>query len=88
MRATSTSTATTANRRRNAKLRSRIEWLVACVSEFAAAHGLSPREAFAYLARHRGMEFLVRHYEAEHTLSFADTLDDLSAVCRRNGGGL
>lgn len=88
MRATSTSTATAANRRRDAKRRTRIEWFVACIGEFAAVHGLSPREAFDYLARHRGMEFLVRHYEAEHTLSFADTLDDLSAVCRKHGGGL
>lgn len=88
MRATSTPTATAANRRRNAKRRNRIEWLVACVGGFAAVHRLSPRDAFDYLARHRGMEFLVRHYEAEHTLSFADTLDDLAAVCRKHGGDL
>lgn len=71
-----------------AKLRDRMEYFVACVREFAQAHGLSQPRAFDYLHRYRGMAFLVKCYEAEHTVSFADAVDDLTKVCRRNGGDL
>ena len=70
------------------KLKSRMEYFVACVSEFAQAHGLAHREAFDYLNRYRGMAFLVKCYEAEHTVSFADAVEDLIKVCRRHGGRL
>ena len=33
-------------------------------------------------------DFLEECYEAEHQLSLRDAVDDLSAVCKRNGGGL
>lgn len=72
----------------NVKLRNRMEYFVACVSEFAQAHGLSHPDAFDYLDRHQGMAFLVKCYEAEHTVSLADAVDDLGKVCRRHGGRL
>lgn len=68
------------------KTRSRIEYFVACVTEFAKAFDLDFKGAFDYLDRYRGMEFLSTCYEAEHTVSFADAVQDLQAVCRRNGG--
>ena len=72
----------------NVKLRNRMEYFVACVSEFAQAYGLSHPDAFDYLDRHQGMAFLVKCYEAEHTVSLADAVDDLGKVCRRHGGRL
>ena len=72
----------------NTNLRNRMEYFVACVREFAQAHGLSHPAAFDYLDRHQGMAFLVKCYEAEHTVSFADAVDDLGKVCRRHGGRL
>ena len=72
----------------NEKLRNRMEYFVACVREFAQAHGLSHPAAFDYLDRYQGMTFLVKCYEAEHTVSFADAVDDLGKVCRRHGGRL
>jgi hypothetical protein len=32
------------------------------------------------------MDFLEAHYGAEHLLSFDDTVEDLTAICQRNGG--
>ena len=36
----------------------------------------------------KGIRFLDEHYAAEHLLPIEDTLDDLVAVCKRNGGAL
>ena len=63
-----------------------IAWTVAAISEFAKAKELSPKQAFNYLSLFKGMDFLEAHYGAEHVLSFDDTVEDLTAICQRNGG--
>lgn len=63
-----------------------ITWTIAAISEFAKAKALSVKQAFNYLSLFKGMDFLEKHYEAEHLLSFDDTVDDLTAICQRNGG--
>ena len=63
-----------------------INWIVATISEFAKAKTLSAKQAFNYLSLFKGLEFLQTHYGAEHLLSFEDTIDDLTAICQRNGG--
>ncbi|MBR4654476.1 MAG: DUF3791 domain-containing protein [Kiritimatiellae bacterium] len=70
------------------RLKRYVEYFVACVSEFAQAYGLTHPDAFDYLERYRGFEFLEQHYEAEHLLSFRDAVNDLAAICRKNGGRL
>jgi hypothetical protein len=64
----------------------RITWTVAAISEFAKAKALSVKQAFNYLSLFKGMDFLEAHYGAEHLLSFEDTVEDLTAICQRNGG--
>ena len=44
------------------------------------------RDAYVYLSRNKGIEFLKEFYDVEHTLSFDDVLDDLTVICRKNGG--
>ena len=68
------------------KLKSRIQYFVACVSEFAEAHGMLRQNAYTFLEKFGGMDFLLKCYEAEHTLSLQDAVADLEIVCRRNGG--
>lgn len=63
-----------------------IKWTVAAISEFAKAKALSVKQAFNYLNLFKGIDFLQNHYGAEHLLSFDDTVDDLTAICQRNGG--
>jgi hypothetical protein len=70
------------------KAKDRLEYFVACVTEFADAFGLDYQKSFDYLDKHCGMDFLMKCYEAEHTVSFADAVNDLQRVCRRNGGHL
>ncbi len=66
----------------------RIEYLVACISEFAKRFRIKTQAAYVYLSRFKGLDYLNRHYEAIHTLSIDDAVDDLVLICARNGGGL
>lgn len=68
--------------------RNQIDYAVACVSEFAKAKSLSLQDAFLYLYNYKSMDFLQENYEAEHTLSFYDVVNDLSLVAQKNGGTL
>jgi hypothetical protein len=68
--------------------RKMVDYLVACVSEFAKAKSLDGQSAFRYLYNHRGISFLKENYEIEHTLSLGDAVEDLNTVCRNNGGAL
>lgn len=64
----------------------RIEYVVACVGAFAQRHNLSNMQAYAYLRRFSGINFLLDCYAAEHTLSIDDTVSDLQVICQREGG--
>ena len=66
----------------------RISYTVACVSSFANAYKLSRKDAFSYLYDNKAIAFLKEHYDSEHTLSLADTVEDMAEVCRQNGGAL
>lgn len=63
-----------------------LDYIVVCISEFANRHEIPMKEAYIYLSRNKGIDFLKEFYDVEHTLSFDDVLDDLAAVCEKNGG--
>lgn len=65
-----------------------LKYTAAVISEFSLAHNLTLAQAFRYLKRYKGIEFVKRHYEVEHTLSFDDVVDDLTTYCKRMGGRL
>jgi hypothetical protein len=48
--------------------RKRINYTVACVSEFADRYGITPKEALEFLYEYKAIEFLKEHYDIEHTL--------------------
>lgn len=64
----------------------RIEYVVACVGAFAQRYNLSNMQAYAYLRRFTGIDFLLDCYAAEHTLSIDDAVSDLQVICQREGG--
>lgn len=66
----------------------KLSYLLAVISEFAEAHAIDSRQAYLYLRRYKGLEFVDRHYDIEHTLSFEDVVEDLTDYCSRNGGDL
>ena len=65
-----------------------INYIVVCISEFAKQKEITVKEAYQYLKLYKGLEFLNECYEAEHTLSLDDTVEDLIEVCKNNGGNL
>jgi hypothetical protein len=67
-------------------MRKKTDYIVACVNEFARACSLDVSQAYRYLEIHGGIDFLVEHYDTEHTLSFDDAIEDLKAVSRQTGG--
>lgn len=64
----------------------KIEYVVACVGAFAQRFNLSNAQAYAYLRRFTGIDFLLDCYAAEHTLSIDDAVSDLRIICQRKGG--
>ncbi len=64
----------------------RIEYVVCCVGAFAERFNLTNAQAYAYLRRFTGIDFLLDCYAAEHTLSIDDAVDDLVHVCIQKGG--
>ena len=66
----------------------RINYFVALISEFAAAHQISTTQAYEYLQRYKGLDFVDEFYDVEHTFSFETTVEDLTAYCKRMGGAL
>jgi hypothetical protein len=65
-----------------------IHYYVMCVDEFAKAKSISVKDAFNYLHAYQGVEFLIECYDAEHTLSLENAVEDLTYICRNNGGNI
>lgn len=70
------------------ELKKKINYTVACVSEFANKHGMTQQAAFQFLYDHKAITFLKDCYEIEHTLSFDDAVEDMERICANNGGVL
>lgn len=72
----------------NEQLQNRVTYIIYCINAFADRYKLSAKQAFAYLQRFKGLVFLDECYEAEHQLSLNDAVNDLTIICKRNGGAL
>lgn len=66
----------------------KIEWTCIFVLEFGHKFGLTMKQAFNYLSRFKGIDFIDRNYGYVHTQSFASMVDDIATYCRRFGGAL
>lgn len=69
-------------------IKDKVEWTVIFVLEFGRKYGLTMKQAFNYLSRFKGIEFIDRHYGYAHTQSFASIVDDVAEYCHRRGGAL
>lgn len=63
-----------------------VNYIVVCIYEFAKQKKLNRKEAYNYLNKYKGLEFLNECYEAEHTVGLNDAIEDLTEICKRNGG--
>ena len=57
-------------------LEDKIEYVVALVSEFAHRFNLTQVDAFNYIDRYKGIDFINRQYEVAHTLSFREMVEN------------
>ena len=69
-------------------IKDKLEWTVIFVLEFGRKYGLTMKQAFNYLSRFKGIDFIDRHYGCVHTQSFASIVDDIAEYCHRHGGAL
>ena len=58
------------------------------INMFAKRFKISMKDAWQYLNRYKGMSFLLEHYNINHTLNSDDVVDDLVAICKKEGGNL
>ena len=68
--------------------RGRINYYVLCISAFAGEKNISRCDAFNYLNTFKGIDFLIDCYDAEHTLSLDNAVEDLTQVCKNHGGSI
>lgn len=66
----------------------KLKYIIALISEFATAHGLSAQQSYIYLKQYKGIDFVDKFYDVEHTMSFDAVVEDLTAYCKRMGGNL
>lgn len=65
-----------------------LKFTIAVVAEFATHFNISQRQAFNYLNRFLGLQYLLEYYDVLHTLSFADNIEAMISICNQNGGEL
>lgn len=63
-------------------------YIIIAIRKFAEHYALNELQAYHYLKQYAGISFLDECYEAEHTLSFNDVVEDMSRVCQIHGGKL
>lgn len=63
-----------------------IYYFVMILNLISKKYNISINEAYKYLSTYKGMEFLQEFYDVEHTLNTDDVLDDVLAICVKNGG--
>lgn len=66
----------------------KIPYFNAVVRAFGERFKLTVQQAFRYLYNFKGIHFLERNYDVEHTLSIEDAIEDLILICKKNGGEL
>lgn len=63
-------------------------FIVYLISEFATKHSILHRQAYFYLKKFKGLDYLYKHYDVLHTFSFEDSKEAVSMVCRNYGENL
>lgn len=72
----------------DARMEDKLAYIIAVVNEFAVTFSLNSQQAYRYIDRFKGIDFVDKFYGVEHTLSFEDVIDELALFCRKNGGAL
>ena len=65
-----------------------LDFIVSIISDFAARFRISIPQAYRYLDNNKGIDFLLRNYDVEHTFSFDDVVQDVTDFCHNRRGSL
>jgi hypothetical protein len=65
-----------------------VQYYLICVIDFAKQYNMDIKAAYEYLVQYGGLDFLEKYYEAEHTLGIEAAIDDLTFMCKKNGGNI
>lgn len=65
-----------------------IPYINACIRATAKRFGLRTEQAFAYLRKFLGLDYLIEFYDTLHLQSIDDAVDEMVIICRQNGGEL
>ena len=63
-------------------------YFISCIVDFAEKYNLTIKNAYNYLEKYKGIQYLLENYAIEHTLSKEDTLEALICITNRNGGNI
>jgi hypothetical protein len=63
-------------------------YFIMILNAIAKKYGMFIYEAYQYLYLYKGVAFLQEFYDVEHTLSTDDVVDDVMAICGKNGVNL
>ncbi|MBQ9253626.1 MAG: DUF3791 domain-containing protein [Bacteroidales bacterium] len=66
----------------------KLEWIMIFVYEFAKKFNMDMKQAFNYLYKFKGIEFLDKNYGYVHTQSFTSMVNDITEYCQKQGGNL
>ena len=72
----------------NIKIEDKVAYIIAVVNEFATRFSLNSQQAYRYLDRFKGIDFVDEFYGVEHTQSIEDAVEDITVICNRHGGAL
>ena len=66
----------------------RLRYTIALIAEFAKRFGIAEKNAFNYILRFKGIDYISQFYDVLHTQSFEDGIEAITIICHRNGGQL
>ena len=66
----------------------KVSFVTYIIPKFASGYKMDIQEAYFYLKKYGGMDFLNEHWWALHTDNPVWAIRDMAQVCRNNGGYL
>ena len=70
----------------NSETKSKIRFITFMITIFARAYKMNKQEAYLYLEKYGGLDYLFKHWWTLHTEDTYWSLKALYAACYRNGG--
>ena len=64
----------------------KVSFIAYIIPAFAEAYKMNVRDAYLYLKKYGGLDFLMKHWWALHTDNDIWAVHDIHEVCYKNGG--